>query len=35
MFEELSIPTTGRKEMCKEFSFAVLFREKNRREYEY
>jgi len=35
MFEELSIPTTGRKEMCEEFSSALLFREKKRREYEY
>jgi len=33
--EELSIPTTGRREMCEEFSSALLFREKNRREYEY
>jgi hypothetical protein len=35
MFEELSIPTTGRRKMCEELSSALLFREKNRREYEY
>jgi hypothetical protein len=35
MFEELSIPTTGRKEKCEEFSSALLFRQKNRREYKY
>jgi hypothetical protein len=34
-FEELSIPTTGRTEMCVEFSSALLFREKKRGEYEY
>jgi len=25
MFEELSVPTTGRREMCEEFSSALLF----------
>jgi len=35
MFEELSIPTTGRKQMCEEFSSAVLFKQKNRREYKF
>jgi len=35
MFEELSTPTTARKEMCEEFSSAVLFWQKNRREYKY
>jgi hypothetical protein len=34
-FEELSIPTIGRREMCEEFSSTLLFRGKNRREYEY
>jgi hypothetical protein len=34
-FEDLSTTTTGRREMCKEFSSVSLHIEKNRREYTY
>jgi hypothetical protein len=35
MFQELSTPTTDRREICEEFSSALLFRQKNGREYKY